>query len=498
MLSTIYSYAQAGEHISGLQVGHENLAWRTSRWPKLFAWMGKRLGATRHLEIDIDCRGGCSPEELSSLLHSLGHNLNAEMETLILNRTCRCQREYRRYDRSDCHSLTKPITARLQRFVMEESSCARVHTIWLSLDKVPSWRVHGPSLRHICLRIPPSTSVEHGGWPDEGPSAKRLYKLKRMRGLHSKNLPKLQTLFLQGLREPVELRGVNFRHSSTLKVINVHDCWIDDLALPPACKVFVAAQSDFLIDHMDCAREHPLVSRAKHVCLPFDLGEYISDDDLLLSEETQLRQKYPMGIPDMFAAMRSFHLTQPNKDIRCGYCRSWDNFLTCFSNHACEESGYADVSVYHMRGLSRHWQHVNLRELLIEGDSLGITIPALPKLKTLLVRCKGSVALDFVDADSLGQTITKLSVTGRRIFFNGQQRKKLCTALRTRDLVLDGDWDKCVAVYGSNDPAPTVAELLQQTMQGLACHCKGCPSCLGIGQSMLSEEDSDSDTEDLR
>ena len=358
MQDKISPCALCAEHKCGLhQVGHEDLFWRSSRWPKLFAWMGKQIAETRHLEIDIDCRGDCTAEEIKRHIRSSGHKLNPKMETLVLTRTCRCCSWYRRFDHqldgNDCHKLTRTTTARLQKFVM--SSCPGLHTMSLLLDKAPSWRVHGPSLQHMCLQIPPSITVEQPR-PDEDCYAEHLYSFKRMHGMHHQNLPQLLTLFLQGLREPVELRGIDFQHSRTLKVINVHDCWIDDLALPPACKVFVAAQSDFLIDHMDRSPMNPLVSRAKHVCLPTDLGEYIYGGDFNFSEaqETQLRQIYPMGIPDMFPAMRSLRMTRPNKGVRCCYRRSWDNYLECFSNHATEESGYADMPLYHIRGLSRH------------------------------------------------------------------------------------------------------------------------------------------------
>ena len=47
---------------------------------------------------------------------------------------------------------------------------------------------------------------------------------------------------------------------------------------------------------------------------------------------------------------------------------------------------------------------MNLKELIIEGMSLKVTVPALPILRTLLVLCAGSVNLEFVDAENLGRT----------------------------------------------------------------------------------------------
>ena len=110
--------------------------------------------------------------------------------------------------------------AQLQEYVM--SVCPKLRTISLSLDKAPSWQVHGPSLRHMCLQIPPSTTIERGRLEDFEdaseiiPSARHLYSFKEMSGMHSNNLPNLQTLFLQGLREPVEVRGIDFHDSNTL------------------------------------------------------------------------------------------------------------------------------------------------------------------------------------------------------------------------------------------------------------------------------------------
>ncbi len=133
----------------------------------------------------------------------------------------------------------------------------------------------------------------------------------------------------------------------------------------------------------------------------------------------------------MFPAMRTLRMTWPNQGIRCFCYRSYDELLACFENQAPHESGYAEMPLYHMQGLSRRWQHVNLKELIIEGHSLGVTIPALPNLETLLVICTGSVDVDFADPDSLGRTITSMSVAGSQIHFFQEQRHVLLTALRT-------------------------------------------------------------------
>ncbi len=367
------------------------------------------------------------------------------------------------------------------------SVCPKLRTISLSLDKAPSWQVHGPSLRHMCLQIPPSTTIERGRLEDFEdaseiiPSARHLYSFKEMSGMHSNNLPNLQTLFLQGLREPVEVRGIDFHDSNTLEVIDVHDCWISDLSVPPTCRVFVSAQSSFFIAHMDGSREHPLVSKALHVRLPTDLGDYIHKSNRFFEQPP----KYVMGIPDMFPAMRTLRMTTPNESFRCNRYCSFDDRLECFPYTAYRlpaqaVTWYADMGLHHMKCLSRHWQHVNLRELIVDGKSLGVTIPALPNLETLLVVCTRSVALDFVDAASLGCTITNMSVTGKDIHFHKEQRQELCIALKARDLALVGDWWRCIAVRGCNDPVCPAEELHRQAVLGLACRCKACPACLGI------------------
>ena len=490
MLSASDLGVRFGERRSGLhQVGLESVAWCPSRLPNLLAWMSKRIAATTHLAIGIACKKECTLEELVHQLQSSGHKLSAHMETLVLTRTCRCgcQSHCRwwAWDGTDCPIPTGVTLAQLQEHVM--SLCPKVHTMSLWLAKAPTWQVHGPSLRHICLRIPPSTSIELK-YIEDGPYAKHLYDLVEMSGMQDDNLPHLQTLFLQGLREPTEVRGIDFRKSATLEVINIHDCWISDLSVPPACKIFVSAQSEFFIGHMDGSREHPLVSKATHVCLPTDLGAFSYKGDFSVSIEEQ-RQKYALGVPNMFPEMRSLRLTRPIESICCSRYRSFLKRMIYFPNEEQEESWCADMALYHIRCLPRHWQHMNLKELIIEGKSLGVTIPAVPNLETLLIGCIGSVALDFVDADSLGYTITTMSVTGEYIHFDRQQHRELSLALQVRDLELVGDWRSCISVRGCNEAIHPEEELQWQAKQGLACQCKACPSCLGIGQTKLDEHD---------
>ena len=465
------------------QVGHENLFWSNL---DVFAWMGKRIAATSYLAIDIDCRlGGPYSYTSEDILRHLRSKLNTNMETLVLTQTCRC-RPHGTYNSIDCNRPSEVRMARLQEIVMR--SCPKLRTVVLSLDKAPAWGVHGPFLRHMCLQIPPSTIIEQD-YAEEAPCARDLYTFIQMYGMHSCNLPSLQTLFLRGLREPVRLRGVDFRDSKTLEILNVQDCWIDDLSLPPTCNISVSAQSTFMMTHMDWFRGHPLVSKAHHVCLPTDLNDVIKFDNRRMQSEYGLRQRFALGIPNMFPAMRSLRMMRPNRTIRCHNYRNPGGFIRCFDYHQHQAVGLAKVKVHHMQGLSRLWQHVNLRELIIEGQSLGVTIPPLPSLETLLVDCKGSVALDFVDASRLGRTVVKMIVIGTQILIDMQQRLDLCTALNIRGLGLVGDWRKCIAVHKSNDLAPPVAELVRQAKRDLACHCGACPPCLGIGLSMVDGEE---------
>ncbi len=125
--------------------------------------MGKRIAATKHLAIGIDCTSSwlCTPKDIMRYLRKSGHKLNAHMETLIVNQLCQCWLHNQGwtcdnfYRRKDCSIPKEGHTGRLGELVM--SSCPRLRTISLTLDKAPSWQVHGPFLRHICLRIPPST-----------------------------------------------------------------------------------------------------------------------------------------------------------------------------------------------------------------------------------------------------------------------------------------------------------------------------------------------------
>ena len=472
-------------HPGDFQVGHSGLACRTPTLPKLFKWMGRRIAATKHLAIAIDRRLLPTADDLLRHLHASGHRLSGHMETLVL--TLEGWNHGWGGGRHAAPIPTEDLTGRLQEFVM--SSCPRLHTVSLSLDKAPSWRVNGPSLWHICLRIPPSTMIVDYY---EETGAKQLYEYIEVSGMHSANLPNLQTLFLQGLKEPVELRGIDFRGSHSLEVMNVHDCWINYLSLPPCCQIVVSAQTQFMLGLMDGSRKHPLVSRASHVCLPTDLDVAIYNGDYSTGHMEERQRKFAMGIPDIFPAMRSLRMTWPDDELRCWrFCGIGDR-VHCFTG-ACEPEKVpecGDMEVIRMTCLSRQWQHENLRELLIEGHSLGLTIPALPNLETLLVFCKKNFALDFVDPHRFGHTITKMSVVGEQIHFHRQQHKELCEALTARNLELVGDRNRCIAVHASNKPIPASRELLRQAMQGFACKCRACPSCLGIGKMKLEEEES--------
>ena len=476
---------------------HFAKAHRGSRLPELFTWMGKRINATRHLAIHIDYRGcwePSGPEALRSDLLSSGHGWMAKMETLDLSID---------EPASLCHKAS--LDCLLQDRLI--SSCCRLDTMSVSFNKDPSWLMRCPAMRHICLHLsPPPTSQ------------KPFHDLS---GMHSMYLPHLETLYLQGY-ESLELGCIDFRDSGRLEVVSVLDCWIDDVALPPSCKVCVSAQSCSFILHMDETRQHPLVSSASHVCLPTDLlerlradgdyldsdcytdtGEYSSDEDwsddsgadgrnftgrLFRKEwmrEEDLR-KSAMGIPDMFPAMRSLRLTRPDKGLRPYY--QYRDYKRCYipSSELMEEHGSCGVSLFYMRCLSAQWQHSILRELIIEGNSLGVTIPALPSLETLLVSCNRNVELKFTDPEGLGRTITRMSVAGQQIHFDLQQQRELISALHARSMELVGDWNRCMAVHASkNNPIPTAAELLGQTWQGLRCRCQACPSCLGVGRNTL-------------
>ena len=241
----------------------------------------------------------------------------------------------------------------------------------------------------------------------------------------------------------------------------------------------MSAQSNVFLTHLDGSRGHPIVSGASHVCLPTDLAAEVYDGNYSAEHRKELLQRYAMGIPDMFPAMRRLHMTRPNESIRCG---KYDNrkYNHCFGWTEQNEPRYGDMRLFNVSGLSRHWQHVNLRELLIEGFSLGITIPALPCLEMLVVFCEKNVALDFIDPKSLGRAIRKMSVV---------QHEELCTALAVRDLNLVGDWSRCIAIHLSNSSVPTAVELREQAQQEFACKCKACPSCLGIGTTVYEELD---------
>ena len=340
-----------------------------------------------------------------------------------------------------------------------------------------------PSLRHLCLYFPHTQTV------------KGIFS--ELSGLQYNSLSNLQTLHLQlqGGQALVELRGIDFQHSSRLEVFSSHNCWMDDLSLPPSCQVYVSAQPSSFIVHMDESRGHPLVCRASHVCLPTDLAErvtaegYYDAEDYDQTEDAEL-QRSATGIPDMFPAMRSLRLTWPHWG--CRPIGQQQALRRCFTgDYHAERQEYCGLDLMPMRCLTRQWQHANLKELLIEGGSLGITIPALPSSETLLVSCYENVALDIVDPEYLGRTINSMSIIAKRVHFHTQQLQDLRKALEARDLKLTRMWRgyNFVCVHASSEPSPTEAELLEQARQGFECHCRACPACLGIGQSMLNRED---------
>ncbi len=359
--------------------------------------MGKRTEATQHLAIHIDCSK--NPEGLPPKI-LLGHLLNsdhldARLEVLDLT-----------IDGWGPEHYGGSLMGLLQEWLIP--SCSKLHTVSLPLDEAPSWLMKRPSLRHICLDLSP-LQVDKGF-------------LCEFSGMQTMYLPVLQTLYLEGSHECIELDCIDFRDSKSLQIISVHDCWIADLSLPPSCEVWVSAQSCSLILKLEKFRGHPLVSSASHVCLATDLaervatdgdyldtecytdtGEYSSDEDWsddkpcqgphpsrnflgrlfrkAKIKERKLRES-AMGIPDMFPNMRSLRLTWPDKGLRPSV-KSRD-YRRCYMDYmdAREAQLACGMSLFTVRCLSWQWQHANLRELLIEGDSLDIAIPALPNLDT--------------------------------------------------------------------------------------------------------------------
>ena len=168
----------------------------------LFTWVGKRISATTHLEIDVGHMGYGPTKDLLCDLRKSGHDLNARMGILVLT-----SHDWGRgMDDANPYAVS---LGRLRDFIL--SSYPMLHTVSFLLEKAPSWRVCGPSLRHMCLRLPPSTCLE---FCYEDSWAKELYEYMELSGMQSVNLPNLQTLFLQGLQEPVRVRGIDFRDST--------------------------------------------------------------------------------------------------------------------------------------------------------------------------------------------------------------------------------------------------------------------------------------------
>ena len=434
--------------------------------PELFTWVGKRIRDTRHLSIHInypiwDSQSlRCTPDDLLRCFIRSGHELKAGMETL----------EITTGDMSwKCPNAAH--LGRLQDWVM--TFCRRLDTVSMSLDKAPWWLLTRPSLRHMCLYFP-SRQTSQGLFKD-------------MSGFDSQNLPHLETLFLQGSPKPLELKGIYFQVSERLKAVHISDCWMDDLSLPLSCKLYVSAQSSVFIARMDDLPEHPLVSTATHVCLPTDLPDGIRwkwcqptilDPGYSVMSRDD-RAGDTLGIPNMFSAMRSLHLTRPQEGFRPssrlkGEDDDWvDGVLFRNDFNEMYQPAHA-MSLIPLRCLSKQWQHPHLQDLIMEGESLGIIIPALPCLKTLLISCTENVAVNFIDPAFLGHTITKMSIRGKRICIDMQQQHELCEALKARNLELGGDWSKCVSVHARGHASPTIAD-------GYQCSCQAFPRCLGIG-----------------
>ncbi len=429
--------------------------------------MGKRIKDTKHLSIHINYpqwdsqSPGCTVYDLIRCLFGSGHELNPNMETLEVV-----------IGDSGLQCPNGSLLGWLQDWAI--ASCTKLRTMSLSLVKAPSWLVNGPSLRHICLLFPSRQTAE------------RLFV--SMFGFDSKSLPNLETLFLQGSPKELQLRCIDFRDSERLQAVHIYDCWIDDLSLPSFCKVSVSAQSGLFIAHMDELRGHPLVSSATHVCLPTDLADkmtmsrfftpaFIGDS---LWGIRQSKSTDALGIPDMFPAMRSLHLTWPQHAFRAHACglSPWDcnhNAGGCFPrDHIESYQPEHDTFFVALRCLSPLWHHGNLTDLIIEGASLEVLIPALPCLRTLHVSCIDYVAVNFVDPVCLGHTITKMGITGKRICLYPQQHSKLCEVLKARNLELIGNWSKYVSIHAKGRPSPTIVD-------GYQCSCKACPRCLGIG-----------------
>ena len=430
---------------------------------ELFTWVGKRIRDTIHLSIYIkypvwDSQSlRCTPDDLLHCFLRSGYGLNANMEITTGDMGLKCP--------NATH------LGRLQDWVM--AFCPRVDTVSMSLDKATWWLLTGPSLRHMCMYFP-SRQTSQG-------------LSKDMSGFDSKNLPCLEMLFLQGSPKPLELKGIYFQDSERLKAVHISDCWMNDLSLPLSCKLNVSAQSSVFIARMDELPEHPLVSTATHVCLPTDLPDimrgkwcpptiwepgyaFTCRDD---------RAKDALGIPNMFSAMRSLHLTRPQVGFRPssrlkGEDDEWvDGEI--FRNDFKEmyQPAHA-MSLISLRCLSQQWQHPYLRDLIIEGESLGIIIPALPCLKTLLVYCTENIAVNFINPAGLGHTVTKMSIRGKRICIDMQQQHELCKSIKARNLELSRDWSEWVMLYDSGCPIPNMTV-------GYHCMCKACPQCLGIG-----------------
>lgn len=425
-----------------LRVFHMQMRHRTAnhRLPGLLARVGKRLLVTRHLAIHINydnwqnkrvvgapIQGWFIGTLIGSLLSS-DYEPSADMKTLDLSFV------------DTFGGDSAPTMDYLHDWI--SSRCCRLRSVSLCLKKTPLWHSSGQLLLHICFHYP--VLQEFGGSLE----------------LRASDLPKLETLYLRGGPSLVSLDTVDFSASSSFKILHTQECFIQTLSLPPGCKVHLLAQTSNFIVKLDDSKEDPLVKLTEHVCLPTDLsarvtefGYYSNGDE----EEERMLEKTATGIVDIFPSMRTLVLTRPHSDFR-----HYENLLArnrCFSYVPDEEERPRNKPNFSLTCMPISWQHANLRELFIEGKSLSVNIPKLPSLQTLVIPCRACVALTFAKPKVIGQTISRMIITGERIDVHMQQYVKLCGVLKDRNLVLDGDWNVVVSLHASNVPAPSAAEL---------------------------------------
>ena len=146
---------------------------------ELLTWVGRRLTATTHLAIHIDYplwkeSSGCNVEDPLRQLLSSEPKLNVNLETLDL-----AMGDYW----WGCYGAE--LLGWLQDWVIPQ--CSKLKTISLALEKAPTWLMHCPTLRHLCLYFPRMLASDQ--------SDTLFTELSS--SLNYMNLPNLQTLFLQ-------------------------------------------------------------------------------------------------------------------------------------------------------------------------------------------------------------------------------------------------------------------------------------------------------------